>query len=89
VFLLDSCKLSKSLPLLLALLVVAQIDLASAFSWPLPLLTLLHLTPETNEACRGVCAGLGCSLDVLAGFQLLRILARRALAPSPNAHPGN
>ena len=48
-FLLDSCKLSKSLPLLLALLLVAQIDLASAFAWPLPLLTLLHLRPETDE----------------------------------------
>jgi hypothetical protein len=76
-FLLDSCKLSKSLPLLLALLVVAQIDLASAFAWPLPLLTLLHLRPETDDACRGVCAGIGCSLDVLIGFQLLRVVRIR------------
>jgi hypothetical protein len=86
---LDSCKLSKSLPLLLALLVFAQIDLASAFAWPVPLLTLLHLTAQTNDACRGVCAGLGTSLDVLVGFQLLRIFARRALAVDPDAHPGN
>jgi hypothetical protein len=79
---LDSCKLTKSLPFLLALLVVAQIDLASAFGWPLPLLSLLHLTPETDDACRGACVGLGCSLDLVVLFQLLRIGAKRALVPS-------
>ena len=42
--LLDTCSLKKSLPLLLALLVIAQIDLASAAAWPVPLLSLLHLT---------------------------------------------
>ncbi len=79
-FLLDSCNLKKSLPILLALLVVAQIDLASAAAWPLPLLAWLHLTPETSDICRGFCAGLGCTIDVLVVFQLLRIFARRALA---------
>jgi hypothetical protein len=82
----DSCKLSKSLPLMLALLVVAQIDLASSFGWPPPLLSLLHLTPETDDACRGVCAGLGSTLDVLVAFQLLRIFARRSLAAKAEAH---
>jgi hypothetical protein len=76
---LDSCKWTKSLPGLLALLVVAQIDLASAFGWPAPLLALLHLTPETDDACRGVGAGLGCSLDLVVVFQLIRIWAKRAL----------
>jgi hypothetical protein len=83
---LDPCKLTKSLPFLLALLVVAQIDLASAFGWPLPLLSLLHLTPETDGACRGVCAGIGCSVDTVVIFQLLRIWAKRALVPSHDPH---
>jgi len=83
--LLDSCRLKKSLPVLFALLVVAQLDLASAFGWPLTLLSLLHLTPETDDACRGVCAGIGCSLDVLVIFQLIRIWAKRALVPSRDA----
>jgi hypothetical protein len=81
----DSCNLLNSLPVLLALLVVAQIDLASAFAWPLPLLNLLHLTAQTDDACRGVCAGLGCCLDVLIGFQLLRVFARHALAADHEA----
>ena len=81
-FQLDSCKLTKSLPCLLALLGVAQIDLASAFGWPLPLLSLLHLTPETGDTCRGICAGIGSSLDVLVIFQLIRIWAKRALVPN-------
>ena len=40
----DTCSLKTSLPLLIALLVVAQVDLASAFGWPQSLLSLLHLT---------------------------------------------
>lgn len=84
---LDSCSLQKSLPILFLLWLIAQIDLASAFAWPLPLLSLLHLTPVTNDTCRGVCAGVGCSIDVLVVFQLLRIFARRALANHPNPRP--
>ena len=45
-FPLDTCSLKKSLPILIALLVVAQIDLASAAGWPGALLSLLHLTPR-------------------------------------------
>jgi hypothetical protein len=82
--LLDSCSLQKSLPVLLVLLLIAQIDLASAFAWPLPLLSLLHLTPVTGDTARGVCAGVGCSIDVLVIYQLLRIFARRALADNQN-----
>jgi len=78
--LLDSTNLKKSLPFLFVLAVFAQIDLASAFAWPLPLLSLLHLTPMTDDTSRGMCAGLGCCIDVLVAFQLLRIFARRALA---------
>ena len=74
---LDTCGLKTSLPLLIALLVVAQIDLASAFDWPNALLSLLHLTPAPNDLCRGICAGIGASIDVLAVFQLARIWAKR------------
>ena len=77
--LLDTCSLKKSLPLLIALLVIAQIDLASAAGWPNALLSLLHLTPATNDSCRGICAGVGTSIDVLVLFQLTRMWARRAM----------
>ena len=77
--LLDPCSLKKSLPVLLALLVVAQVDLASSANWPQTLLSLLHLTAAQDSYCRGVCAGLGASLDVLVLFQLARIFAKRAM----------
>ena len=78
---LDTCSLKKSLPLLIALLVVAQIDLASAAGWPNALLSLLHLTAAPDDLCRGFCAGLGVSLDVVVIFQLARIWAKRAMQP--------
>ena len=81
----DTCSLKFSLPLLIALLIVAQIDLASAFGWPGAVLSLLHLTPETNDVCRGVCAGIGASLDVIAIYRLARMWARRALRASHDA----
>ena len=77
----ESCSLKKSLPVLFALLVVAQIDLAAAAGWPHALLSLLHLTAAPDDHCRGVCAGIGTSVDVLVIFQLARIWARRALEP--------
>jgi hypothetical protein len=70
---LDTCSLKKSLPLLIALLMVAQIDLASAYGWPNSLLSLLHLTAAPDGHCRGICAGLGASLDILVIFQIARI----------------
>jgi len=79
--LLDTCGLKTSLPLLIALLVVAQIDLASAYGWPNSLLSLLHLTAAPDGYCRGICAGLGVSLDILVVFQLARIFAKRAMQP--------
>jgi hypothetical protein len=78
---LDTCSPKKSLPFLMALLVVAQIDLASAAGWPGALLSVLHLTPAPDDLCRGVCAGIGTSIDVLVVFQLARIWARRVLQP--------
>ncbi len=75
----DICSLKKSLPFLIALLLVAQVDLASAFGWPQTLLSLVHLTAATDDLCRGVCAGLGTSIDVLVIFQLARIYAKRAI----------
>ncbi|HVN94359.1 MAG TPA: hypothetical protein VMT38_11710 [Terracidiphilus sp.] len=75
----DSCSFKKSVPFLIAILIVAQIDLASAFGWPIALLSLLHLTPATNDLCRGVCAGIGTSLDVIVLFQFVRMWAKRAL----------
>ncbi len=78
---LDSCSLKRSLPVLIALFIVAQIDLASAAAWPGALLSLLHLTAAPNDLCRGICAGIGVSIDVLAVFQLARIWAKRALQP--------
>ena len=78
-FCLDTCSLIKSLPVLFALLVVAQIDLASAAGWPQALLSLLHLTPGTDDQCRAMCAGIGASIDVLVVFQLARIFAKRAM----------
>jgi len=75
----DSCNLKKSLPLLVALLLVAQVDLACSFGWPQSLLSLLHLTAASDDLCRGVCAGLGTSIDVLVVFQLVRIYVKRAI----------
>jgi hypothetical protein len=75
----DTCNVKKSLPVLIALLLVAQVDLASAFGWPQSLLSLLHLTAANNDLCSGVCAGLGTSIDVLAIFQLVRMWAKRAV----------
>jgi hypothetical protein len=75
----DGCSLKKSLPILIGLFVVAQIDLASAAGWPGALLSLLHLTPAPVGGCKGLCAGLGASLDVIVVFQFARIWARRAL----------
>jgi hypothetical protein len=80
-FLIDSTSLKKSLPFLIALLLVAQIDLASAAGWPQSLLSLLNLTPAHDDLCRGVCAGLGTSIDILVFFQLVRISAKRAMQP--------
>jgi hypothetical protein len=77
--LLDTCSLKKSLPVLFALLVVAQVDLASAAGWPQTLLSLLHLTAAQDDHCRGVCAGLGTSIDFLVLFQLARLFAKRAM----------
>ncbi len=78
-FLIDSRSLKKSLPLLIGLLIVAQIDLASAAGWPQSLLSLLHLTAANDDLCRGVCTGIGISIDVLVIFQLVRIFAKRAM----------
>jgi hypothetical protein len=78
----DSCSLKKTLPFLIALLVVAQIDLASAAGWPSAFLSMLHLAPAPDDLCRGVCAGIGASIDVVVVFQLARICARRATQSS-------
>jgi hypothetical protein len=75
----DTCSLKKNLPILIALLLFAQVDLACSFGWPQTLLSLLHLTAATDDLCRGVCAGLGTSIDVLVLFQLARICAKRAM----------
>lgn len=75
----DSCSLKKSLPTLAVLLIVAQIDLASAFGWPGALLSMLRLTSPADDMCRGVCAGIGASVDLLVIFQLARIWAKRVL----------
>jgi hypothetical protein len=77
--LLDTCSLKISLPVLFALLVIAQIDLASAAGWPQSLLALLHLTAAQDDYCRGACTGLGIVLDVFVLFQLARIFAKRAM----------
>jgi hypothetical protein len=77
----DTCSLKKSLPVLFALLVVAQVDLASAAGWPQTLLSWLHLTAAHDDHCRSFCAGLGTSIDVLVVFQLIRIFAKRAMQP--------
>ena len=75
----DSSSLKKTLLFFVALLIVAQIDLASAAGWPSGLLSALHLTPAPDDLCRGVCAGLGISIDVLVLFQLARMTAKRAM----------
>jgi hypothetical protein len=75
----DNCSLKKHVPILIALLLVAQVDLASAFGWPQSLLSLLHLTAANNDLCSGVCAGLGTSIDVLVIFQLVRMWTKRAM----------
>jgi hypothetical protein len=77
----DSCSLKKNVPILMALLVIAQVDLACSFGWPQTFLSLVHLTPATNDLCRGACAGLGTSIDVLVVFQLVRTYAKRAMQP--------
>jgi hypothetical protein len=76
---LDTCSLKKSLPVLFALLVVAQVDLASAAGWPQTLLSLLHLTAAHDDHCRGFCEGIGASIDVIVLFQLARIFTKRAM----------
>jgi len=81
----DDCSLKKTLPLLIALLVVAQIDLASAAGWPSALLSLLHLTAAPNDLCRGACAGIGTSIDVLVIFQLARMWAKRVMRSGDDA----
>ena len=83
-FAIDSCSLKKSLPLLIALLLVAQVDLASAFGWPQSLLSLVHLTASSDDLSRGLCAGLGTTIDVLVIYQLARIYARRAIQTRSN-----
>jgi hypothetical protein len=84
----DSCSLKKNVPILIALLLVAQVDLASAFGWPQTLLSLLHLTAANNDLCSGVCAGLGSSIDVLVIFQLVRMWAKRAMRLANEAEHG-
>jgi hypothetical protein len=86
-FLLDSCSLKKSLPILFALLVIAQVDLASAFDWPSGLLSLLHMTAQHDDRCRGFCAGIGASIDFFALFQLARIFAKRAMQSHGDSLP--
>ena len=84
----DTFNLKKSLPFLIALLLVAQVDLACAFGWPQSLLSLLHLTAANNDLCSGVCAGLGTSIDVLVIFQLVRMWAKRAMRLANEAEHG-
>lgn len=86
-FAIDSCNLKKSWPFLIALLLVAQIDLACSFGWPQSLLSLLHLTAASDDLCRGVCAGLGTSIDVLVVFQLVRIFAKHAIESHSDPEP--
>jgi hypothetical protein len=47
---------------------------------------MLHLTSPTNDLCRGVCAGIGSSIDVLVIFQLARIFAKRTLQTGRDPH---
>jgi hypothetical protein len=75
----DDCSLKKTLLILVPFLIVAQIDLVAAAGWPSGILSLLHLTAATDDLCRGVCAGIGASLDVAAAFQLVRLVAKRAM----------
>ena len=86
-FAFDSFNPKKSLPVLIALLLVAQVDLACAFGWPQSMLSLLHLTAATDDLSRGVCAGLGTSIDVLVVFQLARIFAKRAIKRRGDLEP--
>ena len=74
----DCDKPKKSLPVLLALLVVVQINLAYALGWPHALLALLHLAPAPNDMVRGMSAGIAASIDVLVLYQLARIGAKHA-----------
>jgi len=76
---LDERNPAKTILLLILPLIFAQLDLASAAGWPLPLLNLLHLTPAPDDLVRGCCAGIGASIDFLAVFTILRIVARRTL----------
>jgi len=73
------CGWKKSLPLMVLLLVIAQIDLVCAVGRPTILLSLLHLTPVTDDLSRGVCVGLGVSIDFLLAFQLARSLVKRSM----------
>ncbi len=84
----DGCSVKKSTPVLIALLVIAQVDLASAFGWPQPVLSLLHLTSANNDLCSGVCAGLGASIDVLVIYQFARMWAKRALQAGRDSQRG-
>jgi len=79
------CSWKKSLPFLVALLLVAQLDLACAAGWPPALLSALHLTAAPDDLCRGVCSGIGVSLDVLVLFQLARILVKRTMQDERHA----
>ena len=79
--------LKKSLPVLFALLVVAQVDLASATGWPQSLLSLLHLTAAHEDHCRGMCAGIGASIDVLVLFQLCPHLCQTCHANTSRLKP--
>jgi len=81
---LDTRSPKKSLLLLIALLAVAQIDLASAAGWPRALLSALHLTAAPDDLCRGICAGIGASIDVLVVFQLARIWVKRRCGARPS-----
>lgn len=84
-FPLDSCSPKKSIPILIALLVVAQIDLASAAGWPGGLLSLLHLTPAPDVHSRAFCVGLGSAIDFVAVFQIIRICVQRTLQSGRNS----
>ena len=81
----NCAKPKKSLPFLLVLLVVAQINLAYALDWPHTLLTWLHLTPAPSDAVRGMSAGLAASIDVLTLYQIARIWARHAIKDGSNS----
>jgi hypothetical protein len=43
------------------------------------------LTAANNDLCRGVCTGIGISIDFLVIFQLVRIYAKRAMGDGGEA----